>query len=544
VIYSLLFHPALCLGEEKSFEDLKLILDKAIEQGYDGFPTLTYAPFPSSEVWPKLQKYYIEKIERERTPKSIAATLSLITSIRTSIVKWHRKKFQSAEEKEFSKRVVPGYLKSKDVSVQKAAVYYLGKTYDSENLALIQETLDSTQVPELKAFCLLASYEVTLKEEFLKKLRILTQTLPKNGDTRREIANDLAEKAHPDSVQIVANQILEDPHLYSVQKLLRKVPEGFTDPLYLQASLERVQRMKIEDQKGSFNMSVLESFVISLIRQIDIKPENEGAYLKVIKPYLLSENTQTAYLAQILFDKITATKGSLKNQSEFAKSYALVPKHSENICTSICSIADKVGEWLKPEFIYRAEFDKSNSDTTWYFAVQSLSMLFISKAAEFCESARDFQSQVLSQWLSPKVLDTVDKKTESKEDSQQKIRQIQEMAATLDPDTRKNLEEYINKMRNSLDEGKRPLQASVVYGVAFYSLWLQEVLSQGNLPSEIKSSARKALGNSNEILMRVSKHFKGMSRDFDGDSLFNTYAIASVLMALESPTKTMLDNLD
>jgi len=521
-----------------------IILERAKKgEPIDGFE-ITYLSVVDNNSRTEFTKHIARQIREcaEREPfdeACLQGSLELFTLVENETEK--KEIITSSPEKDLAgKTLIDKVFPTASLKLKKRIVSYLGMARMKDALPFLNELLRETSDTDTLALTRYSLFKIDLTDANRIALIDAALALPKDSETRARIAERLGIARDSSSIRFLARQIVDDPDLKRVGNLLRH-REDLATPELVRAALERLATLSLDHDNpriGDF-LNGLNAMMTS-----EFEDSTEVAYVNAIKPYLLSEKPRVAHTAQKVFDIIVERQGGLREQSEFVRKHVAFPETATDACKTMCEIADRVVEWLRPEFYEQAEFDPKMKNRTWDFAVQSLSVLFLSKAAHYCPHARKFHADIIGRWASPEKLALATATTATEPLDEKQLALLRELANSLDPKSREGFNEFMGKVGMSV-KGEMPLQASVVYGTAFYSLWLRELQSpQNSLDPALGKIVENAKKNSQTLLSKFGRYFKAARNDVDNrNSLFNTYAVATTLLALERPRQDHIEDL-
>ena len=189
---------------------------------------------------------------------------------------------------------------------------------------------------------------------------------------------------------------------------------------------------------------------------------------------------------------------------------SLYEKHLPNLCRTLCDIASSPGLWTQDYYLHP---DFNFAEDPWGFALQTLGALFVTKAAPFCPGAKNTIDGILYALTAEKF-------------------NREELPQTCDRFTFPfgDLQKFSNSILNL---SGAPISSPQVYGKQFLLLMLFDLLRNQNQamtpPQKIK--LEKLLRKTEESLRNDLSYAPQMPTGVGGGSLFNTYAIATSMLA-------------
>ena len=274
-------------------------------------------------------------------------------------------------------------------------------------------------------------------------------------------------------------------------------PETSLDSFFLEEF-----RAELERYKTGHDSYILENMLVT-IENMKLKsalPEISWIALHAENPYV-REKALSAY------ENILASRAPEEFPFEPSISALTAPSHQNtNLCQTLCKVLENIQNLSQ-------NLNRSNiwHEPTWDAAMEGLSGLYISKVSSFCEGADTLLN------------DLIIRLTQSTQD--------QAETCANPPHTFQDLQKNVHAL---IDTSTHTLQvASDVYAKQFFTLLFRDILvRKPNLPFGQREKI-------NRLRMEMERHLK---RDLDrarqypsglvGGSLFNTYAIATSMIAL------------
>ncbi len=228
-------------------------------------------------------------------------------------------------------------------------------------------------------------------------------------------------------------------------------------------------------------------------------------------------------------------------------------------CQVLCELVRRAPDWSEERFYISPEGAKGQR-LGWEFAMRSLGVLFMAKAAPYCPEAKKRFLEIQNKWLTapevkpselPKEDATIfdvapvgEQEEKKKEDEAAAYLNaaLAEIKVGLDAEAVARLEAFAKNAAVRTSNGP-PRDAPTVYGKLFYALFLREMQRNTALSSQDQKRVAQAIQADEQSLNGDLGKFERAQRGVDG-SLFNTYLLSSTILALPIPADGALKKLD